>query len=166
MRLARAHSRLWSFLGFALALGAIQGRAQSKSSCSLLTANEVTAFLGQKPGQQDEGMACIYTVNGGQLELIVEWARLEPERRRVWEQERQDAPNGKGGVGRNEPVFGPEAYSTVGEDQNGRGSAFFLFRGSTLLQVIVIEKQPKGPPTSTAMLDKLRSLVKKAASRM
>ncbi len=162
--------RIYSHMGlcallFGLAFTTKIGQAQFRSSCPIITADEAAVVLGGKPTRTEEGPACTYALPGGFVTMIVELQGVGSSAPMIFTDSRREFV-GKGAVVKDEPSIGPPAFSFVNADKDGRGSGFFVLKGSGVLMVFTIEKKPSGLPKSTGMLDRLRPAIRKAAGRI
>lgn len=155
----------WSALAVALVLPTI-GLAQS--SCPIIPADEAAAILGGKPTRTEEAFKCTYALAGGRATLIVALQTMGSHSlgQMVFTDSRKEFV-GKGATVKDEPSIGQPAFSFAYPIKEGeRDSGFFVWKGSGVLMVWLIEKGA-GPMTRSAGgIDKLRPIIKKAAGRI
>jgi len=127
----------------------------TKSGCTVVTLNEVTAIMGPGTEQKDVGGLCIFTSKAASITVTLTANASAPY------QMMRITANQNGATVRDEPGIGVPAFSIVGKD--GHGYSIFLLKGTWGASVSADTGPAKVPEP---IREKLRGLVRKAAGRM
>ena len=127
----------------------------SKSGCTVVTLNEVTAMLGPGTEQKDVSGICIFTSKTASVTVTLTAHGSAPF------QMMRTTANQNGATVKDEPGIGVPAFSIVAKD--GHGYSIFLLKGTWGASISADTGPAKVPEL---VRNQLRSLAKKAAGRM
>jgi len=149
-----------------LSIVPMASRAQFRSSCPFITAEEAATILGGKATRSEEAYVCTYALPGKIVTLVVALQSAGGSDSFIFNDSKREFI-GKGALVKDEAGIGAAAFSFVNGDRDGRGSGFFvLIKGSGVLMIILQEQKFTGTPKSTERLDKLRPFIKRAVGRV
>jgi hypothetical protein len=135
---------------------AVTALAQTtKSGCTVVTLNEVTAMLGPGTEQKDVSGICIFTSKTASVTVTLAANASAPY------QMMRITANQNGATVKDEPGIGVPAFSVAAKD--GHGFTIFLLKGTWGASVSADTGLAKVPEP---IRERLRSLAKKAAGRM
>ena len=138
-----------------------QAAATTPSGCSFITPIEAATVLGVGATNKDK---CAYASRDGLRTFSIETVStniLNQTASQIFAEER-NLMGSLGGLLRDEPSVGSNAFSCVWFDlEGGRSSAFVVLKGARVLMAIVAEKQAGNRDLTTQFVDRLRPIVKR-----
>ena len=138
-----------------------QAGAQTKSLCTLVTAEDARAFFDKVPDlKMDNPDVCFDGVKAQSVMLSASHYTAYPNAKQVFDMNRTALQQLKDSPPKDEPGLGATAFSTSTKS----GIMITLLKGNATLQIAA--GNTGGAPVSPALLDKLRIVAKKAAGRM